>query len=113
MIIAVTARSQATRFESNFSADREPRTPAESTLPNRATRKIRRARNARKKRKNGTSRKITCHQFLRQKLPWNRATYARKKNSATNTLQKTQPTTEGTTWPVESVTRSCAGAARR
>src|SRR5690625_1527572 len=67
MTIAVTATSQATRFESNFSADRDPRTPAESTLPNRATRKIRSAPSARKKRKNGTRRKMICHQFLRQK----------------------------------------------
>ena len=65
--------SHPIRLESSLPADREPRTPAETIPPTRATR-VRRssriacsARSARTNRKKGTSRKITCHQLRRQK----------------------------------------------
>src|SRR5699024_12418718 len=44
---------------------------------------------------------------------WTRAMYARNKNSATNTPQKTQLATESTTWLVGSVTRICESTTRR
>lgn len=82
--------------------------PVGSTLPNRATPKIRSARSAQKRRKNGTSREMSAHQCVRFRCRWSRAKSARNRNSATYTAQRTQLTTERITSPGGSVISSCA-----
>jgi hypothetical protein len=87
---AVTTASHATRPVSNLPAERDPRTAADTTLPTRASR---RSANARVNRRNGTTRKIICHQCWAQNRLLSRAVEARNANSATNTNHSAHPAT--------------------
>ena len=73
----MTAASQPILLDSSFPAEREPRTPAESTLPARVSRVSRSSRaacSARTKRRKGRSRNSTCHQLRFQNRAENPAT---------------------------------------
>jgi hypothetical protein len=77
---------------------------ADSTPPTRAVRSRVRAR---AKRRNGSARKISCHQLRSQKRRWLGARTARKTNSLTKTAQQIQPRTLSVVTSQGSRARAC------